>query len=306
LRTLVTGAAGFIGARLLRSLLADPSVREITAVDLAPAPPDPAAKRLRWVRGGIDDPGVLDEVFIGRFDEVFNLVSVAGGLAEREPALGRRVNLDASLNLQDRLAAADGCPRVVYASSIAVYGDMGAGPVSSKTPARPRITYGAHKRMVEIALSDLTRRGEVSGIALRLPGIVARPGASTGFGSAFMSDLLRAFAEGMTYVSPVAPDATCWWMSAACAVRNLRHAAGIEAVGEIQPPALRLSVTEVVNALAEVYGEDRKSLIKYKSDPLIESVFGRYPQLDTADSEALGFTDDGDASGLITAALVDV
>ena len=109
-----------------------------------------------------------------------------------EPALGRRVNLDASLTLFDRLRSAGGRPRVVYASSIAVYGDMGAGPVSSETPARPLITYGAHKRMVEIALSDLTRRGEASGIAVRLPGIVARPGVSTGLGSAFMSDLLHA------------------------------------------------------------------------------------------------------------------
>jgi D-erythronate 2-dehydrogenase len=306
LRTLVTGAAGFIGARLLRSLLDDSSAREITAVDLAPAPPGPAAERLCWVSGAIDDPAVLDEIFTERFDQVFHLVSVAGGLAEREPALGRRVNLDASLNLLDRLAASGGRPRVVYASSIAVYGDMGAGPVSSKTPARPLITYGAHKRMVEIALSDLTRRGDISGIALRLPGIVARPEVSTGLGSAFMSELLRAVAQGRTYVCPVSPEATCWWMSAASVVMNLRHAAAINAVGVVQLPALRLSVTEVLKALADAYGEDRKSLIQFASDPLIESVFGRYPQLDTADSEALGFTDDGAASSLIAAALANV
>ncbi len=306
MRTLVTGAAGFIGARLLGSLLADPSIRAITAVDVAPAPSASATERLRWIRGAIDDPSILDAIFVERFDQVFHLVSVAGGLAERERALGRRVNLDASLNLFDRLAAAGGRPRVVYASSIAVYGDMGAGPVSSKTPARPLITYGAHKRMVEIALFDLTRRREISGVALRLPGIVARPGASTGLGSAFMSDLLRAFAEGRRYVCPVSPDATCWWMSAAAAVQNLLHAAAIEAVGEVQLPALRLSVAEIVSALAGAYGEDRRSLIQYASDPFVESVFGRYPQLDAMDSQALGFVDDGDASSLIAKALADV
>jgi nucleoside-diphosphate-sugar epimerase len=305
LRTLVTGAAGFIGARLLKSLLVDPSVDEITAVDLAPAPPEPFAKRLRWVRGAIDDPAVLDEIFTERFDQVFHLASVAGGRAEREPALGRRVNLDASLNLLDRLTVAGRRPRVVYASSIAVYGDMGAGPVSSKTPTRPMITYGAHKRMVEIALSDLTRRGDISGIAVRLPGIVARPSASTSLGSAFMSDLLRAFAEGRPYVCPVSPEATCWWMSAACVVRNLRLAAAIDAVGEVQLPALRLSVREVVDALAGAYGQTGRSLVQFAPDPFIEGVFGRYPRLDTADSEALGFIDDGAASSLIAAALAD-
>ena len=306
MKTLVTGAGGFIGARLLRSLLADPSVDEITAVDLSPAPSGPALERLRWVRGAIDDSAVLDEIITERFDQVFHLVSVAGALAEREPALGRRVNLDASLNLFDRLAAAGGRPRVVYASSIAVYGDVGPGPVSSRTPARPLITYGAHKRMVEIALSDLTRRGEASGIAVRLPGIVARPGVSNALGSAFMSNLLHAFAEGRPYVCPVSPEATCWWMSATSAVRNLRHAAAIEAVGLVQLPALRLSVTEVMDALADAYGQDHKSLIQFVSDPFIESVFGRYPQLDTADAEALGFADDGGASGLIAAALANV
>ena len=306
MRTLVTGAAGFIGARLLASLLGDPSIGEVTAVDLAPAPPDLTAKRLRWVRGAIDDAALIDEIFAERFDRVFHLASVPGGLAEREPALGRRVNLDASLNLVDRLAAAGNRPRVVYASSIAVYGDMGTEPVSSKTPARPLITYGAHKRMVEIALSDWTRRGDVSGIAVRLPGIVARPGVSTGLGSAFMSDLLRAFAEGRPYVCPVSPEATSWWMSAARVVTNLRHAAAIDAVGAVQLPAPRLSVGEVVNALAGAYGEDRRSLITYAPDPLIESVFGRYPLLDAADSEALGFVDDGDARGLVASALADV
>jgi hypothetical protein len=120
-----------------------------------------------------------------------------------------------------------------------------------------------------------------------------------------MSDLLRAFAEGRSYVCPVSPQATCWWMSAASAVKNLRHAGAIEAVGVVQLPALRLSVAQVVNALARAYGEDRKSLIQYKPDPFIASVFGSYPLLETTDSEALGFSDDGAASGLIAAALAN-
>ena len=302
MRALVTGAAGFIGSKLLDLLRADPSVSRITAIDLAPSP-FPATKSLRWVSGAIGDAAILDETFTEGFDCVYHLVSVPGGLAEREPRLGRRVNLDASLDLLDRLAAAGGRPRFVYASSIAVYGELGAGPIGSRTPTNPMITYGAHKRMVEIALADFTRRGDICGIALRLPGVIARPGASGGLGSAFMSDLPRAFSQGQSYVCPVSREATCWWMSAATAAANLRHAAGIEATGVYQLPALHLSVGEIVGALSRAFGEDRERLITYKPQPAIEAVFGRFPALEATDSRLLGFTDDGSAAALLKAAL---
>ena len=206
MRVLVTGAAGFVGAALLRSLVRDSETTSLTLVDLVRHPLAEASERMRWISGGLDEPAILDEIFVERFDIAFHLASVPGGLAERDRTLGRSVNLDATLNLFDRLADAGGRPRVVYASSVAVYGEMAGEPVGPRTPARPVITYGAHKRMVEIALADLSRRGEISGIALRLPGIVARPGSSAGFGSAFMSDLLRSAAKGEPYVCPVSPD----------------------------------------------------------------------------------------------------
>jgi nucleoside-diphosphate-sugar epimerase len=303
MRVLITGAAGFVGAALLRSLISDSETARLTAVDLVRHPLAEASGRVRWISGGLDEPAVLEEIFAERFDVAFHLASVPGGLAERDRTLSRRVNLDATLDLFDRLADSSQRTRIVYASSVAVYGKMAGEPISSQTPAQPAITYGAHKRMVEIALADLTRRGEVSGIALRLPGIVARPGASAGFGSAFMSDLLRSAAKGEPYVCPVSLDATGWWMSASRAVTNLRHAAGIEYAGEIQLPALRQSIAEIVDALAHAYGEDRRSLIRYEPDARIEAVFGRYPELDARDAEALGFAHDSSASELIAAAL---
>ncbi|MDU6378302.1 MAG: NAD-dependent epimerase/dehydratase family protein, partial [Bradyrhizobium sp.] len=246
MRILVTGAAGFIGRALLQRLLVDTDGADITGLDLVAAPPEASGARLSWISGGLDDRAVLEQLGAASFDRVFHLASVPGGRAEVEPALGRRVNLDASLDLLQLLAQHGNRPRVVYASSIAVYGALSGAPVSAQTEARPLISYGAHKRMVEIALADHTRRGELSGIALRLPGIVARPRPVSGFGSAFMSELLHAVSAGESYACPVSPDATAWWLSAKVAVDNLIRAGEIDVCGTLQLPALRLSIAEVM------------------------------------------------------------
>src|SRR5271165_4749447 len=95
------------------------------------------------------------------------------------------------------------------------------------------------------------------------------------------------------YVWPVSPRATAWWMSARCAARNLIEAASIDACGVVQLQALRLSVGEVVDALARIYGPDRRALIRFEPDERTEALFGRYPELSTAREEALGFAHDG-------------
>ena len=303
MRILVTGAAGFLGRALLRTLASRSRDDQITALDIAPPSNAEATGQISWLSGALDDRDTMERARLQDFDVIYHLASVPGALAEREPALGRRVNLDATLDLFDRLAACGRRPRVVYASSVAVYGDMDGRPIGVDSPARPTSTYGAHKRMAEIALSDHSRRGELSGIALRLPGLIARPGKSAGFGSAFMSELPRAYAAGKPYVCPVSPEATAWWMSAGCAARNLLRAASIDVCGEVQLPALRLSVAEIVDALSDLFGPDRRSLISFKPDERIEALFGRFPKLSTARDEALGFADDGSSITLIKEAL---
>ncbi len=158
--------------------------------------------------------------------------------------------------------------------------------------------------MVESAVSDLARRGDVDGRALRLPGIVARPREPNGLRSAFMSDLMRAFAEGVPYQCPVSPEATAWWMSARCCVNNLIHAAELDGASlgaqrVWQLPVLHLSIAQVVDALAERYGQDRRTLLSYAPDAGLQALFAQMPPLKTPQARAAGFNHDRNAAALV-------
>ena len=312
MRVLVTGANGFIGRSLVLRLLETGSLRgkpisSIILLDkvLNDFPEDP---RLRCSSGNIGDAALLRRVMADGIDVVFHLVSIAGGAAEAHYSLGYDVNLLASLELLDQLRQQPGTPVLVYASSVAVYGASGVRRMDETAAAAPELSYGAHKLMVEIALNDLARRGEVDGRAVRLPGIVARPPAPNGLRSAFMSDLLHAYAAGDAYCCPVSSQAQCWWMSARCCVDNLIHMAELQeaALGGQriwQLPLLRLSISQVIDALAAQYGEHTRELITFAPDEQLEAAFGRFPPMKTPKARAIGLRHDGNASVLVRNAL---
>ncbi|WP_119153543.1 NAD-dependent epimerase/dehydratase family protein [Caldimonas tepidiphila] len=311
-QVLVTGAGGFVGRELVHRLLLQPSLRQLVAVDQrldTAEAPWLGDERVVRLEGDFGSTALLEQALAQPPDLVFHLASVPGSLAEREPELGTRVNLDASLELLQRLAqqgpgGGGKVPRVVFASSVAVYGPLDPkGTASEATPARPVLSYGAHKLMTEILLADLSRRGQLDGVSLRLPGIVARPLSPTGHGSAFMSDLIRRLKAGEAYDCPVGPQARAWWMSLPCCVDNLLHAArlGAERLPPgrvVQLPVITAMVSEVVWAIESSRGGKRADIC-YRLDGPLEPHFGRYPLLETPAARALGFVDDGSLLNLI-------
>ncbi|WAC59036.1 NAD-dependent epimerase/dehydratase family protein [Brevundimonas sp. SL130] len=304
MRILVTGADGFLGRAMVRRL-ADLDGATVVATDRAfstPAPADGVEQR----SGDLSDASFLAELTQTAFDWVFHLASMPGSLAERDPEAGRRVNLLVPIALAEALARARSAirPRLVFASSIAVYGDLGEAVVTPSTPTTPTLSYGAHKLMTEFFLSDLHRRGDLSAVSLRLPGLVARPLEESGHGSAFMSRLIRHAAAGASYDCPVGPDAVCWWMSRETAANALLHAAqGAFAATVVQPPALRLTTAEVAEAAAALGGSPLK--VSWGSDAALTRLFGALPPLDASAAIDLGFPRDADAAALVRAALRD-
>ncbi|HEU4460040.1 MAG TPA: NAD-dependent epimerase/dehydratase family protein [Methylibium sp.] len=309
MRVLVTGAAGFVGRALVERLRgeAEPSSR-LVALDRSFAQAPAAWRddaRLELVEGDFGDAAVLDHALAEPPARVFHLASIPGSLAEREPALGLRVNLLASIELLTRLAALPRAPRLVFASSVAVYGALPAdGAIDEDQPLAPLLSYGAHKQMLEVLIADASRRGEIDGISLRLPGIVARPAQPSGHGSAFMSELIRRTAAGERYDCPVSAEARCWWMSLPCCIDNLLHAATLApqrlaASRAVQLPVLSATTGEVAAAAAH----GRGVLPQWRSEPAIEALFGRMPPLHTPRARALGFACDGDLARLVRRAL---
>jgi nucleoside-diphosphate-sugar epimerase len=320
MNVLITGANGFIGRalteRLLRAEPSAPGLQPVGRLTLADLKFDGAENpRVGRLSGSIADKALLTRAFATPIDLIFHLASIPGGTAEQQYELGRQVNLDATLELLERShlqAAARGKPAVfVFASSIAALGAPLPATVDDTTLPRPNLTYGAHKLIGEILAADFARRGWVDARCIRLPGIVARPPQRTGQLSAFLSDIIRDLAEGRTFTCPVSADATTWLMSVHCIVDNLLHAASLspERCAERRVwtlPALRCSMTELVGAIATVYGAGCLGRVSFSSNPRLEANFGRYPPLATPAADAAGFRHDGDLPTLVRRALAPI
>jgi nucleoside-diphosphate-sugar epimerase len=307
MKILVTGAGGFIGREVLRclALLRD---AEVVAFD-ARLTGLTATRQLRLQAGDLADAAARAAAIGDGVDALIHLAAVPGGAAEADPALSQRVNIDATLDLFHAVAHTGKCPRVVFSSSIAVYGDpLPAAGVDDATPLAPRMLYGAHKAMAETMVATLSRRGAIDGMSLRLPGIVARPQGPSGMKSAFMSLLFHQLRAGQPFVSPVSPQGAMWLMSVSQCADNLVRAVistdtdQLPADRALTLPAQRITMQALVDAVARQTGV-AASMVTYAPDAALQAGFAAQPPLTTQAADAAGFVHDGDIDTLVARAL---
>lgn len=302
MKIIVTGAGGFVGRHLATALLQQG--HEVVGIDSATdAVPDGA----RAIEGDLGDRAVRKAALDAGCDGLVHLATVPGGAAEADPEASRRINIDAMYDLLLEASAANAGVRVVYASSIAVYGDPLPVKVDDDTALSPKMIYGGHKAMMEDAVAMFSNRGAIDGVTVRLPGILARPKGPSGMKSAFMSNLFHALRTGESFVCPVSPGGTIWAQSLDRVAANFVHALELDS-GLLPPtravtlPALRLRMQDLAKEIARQCGVS-EGLVSYQPDAALEAAFAAQPPLATPAAERAGFAHDGKLAILVESAL---
>src|SRR6476659_3863395 len=228
MRVVITGACGFLGRRVALQLLARGDVDELVLFDNATsALPLPEHKRLSVVTGDIADSHTVRRVITRDTDAVFHLAAIVSGQAEADTDLGYRVNLDGTRAVLDACRALGTSPRLIFASSLAVYGGALPPAVGDDTALTPQTSYGTQRAIGELLVNDYSRKGFVDGRALRLPTVVVRPGRPNRAASTFASSIIREPLAGRDAVCPVSPDTVMALASPRRLVEGLVHALGI-------------------------------------------------------------------------------
>jgi nucleoside-diphosphate-sugar epimerase len=316
MRIVITGGCGFLGRRVAIRLLQQGcglgSIDELVLFDnAAPALPLPEDKRVRLVTGDIADPATVSRLIGPGTDAVFHLAAVVSGEAEANTELGYRVNLDGTRAVLDACRALGTSPRLVFASSLAVYGGTLPPSVGDDTALTPQTSYGTQKALGELLVNDYSRKGFVDGRALRLPTVVVRPGRPNRAASTFASSIIREPLCGQDAVCPVTPDTIMALASPRRIVEGLVHAlslpgAAFGASRSLQLPGFSVAVGEMAAALRRAGGEAAHARISWQPDPVIQAIVSGWPRgLATPRAEALGFDRDRDIDEVIAAFIED-
>lgn len=313
----ITGAAGLVGRKLVERLVADGTLngRDITdmlLIDVVePAVPEGAGFAVETQAVDISSPGAFDRLAALAPDVVFHLAAIVSGEAELDFDKGYRINLDGTRGLYEAVRHGGFNPRLVFTSSIAVFGAPFPDAIGDEFLNAPLTSYGAQKAMGELMLADYTRKGMFDGIGIRLPTIVVRPGKPNKAASGFFSGIIREPLMGERAVCPVSRDVMHWMASPRSAVGFLIHAAGLDGddVGprrNLTMPGIAVTVGEMVESLERVAGSEPVSRIDWQPDPFIVKIVDGWPRrFDASRATALGFTAETDMDQIIRVFIED-
>ena len=316
MKVVITGGAGFIGRQLAERLLAlgelpgrdgkQQPIDELVLFDtVEPAPFKTPDKRVRAVTGDIADRALVARTIDGKTGSVFHLAAVVSAAAEADFDLGMRVNVEGTQAVLEACRALPQPARLVFTSSIAVFGGDMPPTLVDTTPLTPQTSYGAQKAIGELLLNDYSRKGFVDGRALRLPTIVVRPGKPNKAASTFASSILREPLAGQEAICPVERSARMWILSPRRAVESLLHAHALPAERwgtnrSLTLPGIEVSIGDMVDGLGRVAGKGPVGRIKWQADAHIQKIVAGWPyRFDPARAKSLDFSPDKTVDDII-------
>ncbi len=304
MKVLIIGGAGMIGRKLAERLARDGAVAgkaisKLTLYDVVPgAAPGGAKMPVAVATGDLPAPGEADKLLADRPDVIFHLAAIVSGEAEQDFDKGYRINMDGTRGLLEATRKAGHKPRIVFASSIAVFGAPFPDAIGDEFFNTPLTSYGTQKAICELLISDYSRKGFVDGISIRLPTICVRPGKPNKAASGFFSNIMREPLAGQEAVLPVSDGVMHWHASPRAAVGFMLHAVGID-LAKVGPrraltmPGLAVTVGEQIAALRKVAGDKVVARIRREPDPFIEQIVAGWPRnFDPRRARALGFKAD--------------
>jgi nucleoside-diphosphate-sugar epimerase len=318
MHVLCTGAAGMIGRKLTERLrqdgmLAGRAISRLTLMDIV-APAEPAGAGADIVSAAIDlsSPAAAASVIAGRPDVIFHLAAIVSGEAETDFEKGYAVNFAGTRALLEAIRLAGNYhPKLVFASSIAVFGAPFPEAIPDDFIHAPLTSYGTQKAMSELLLADYSRRGFLDGVGIRLPTIVVRPGKPNKAASSFFSSIIREPLAGEEAVLPVAESVRHWFASPRAAVAFLVHAAGLERdrLGphiNVTMPGFSCTVGEQIAALTRIAGPKVAARIRREPDALVERIVTGWPQnFEARRAAELGFVAEKSFDDIIRAHIED-
>jgi nucleoside-diphosphate-sugar epimerase len=319
MKILVIGAAGMVGAKLVKRLCEEgrvggTAISTLLRHDVVMAGPPPAsAFDIQTFMGDLSEDGEAAKLVASRPDLIFHLAAIVSGEAEANFEKGYRINLDGTRNLFEAIRkVGDGYkPRVIFTSSIAVFGAPFPEAISDEFFTTPLTSYGTQKAIDELLLSDYSRRGFFDGIGLRFPTICVRPGKPNLAASGFFSGIIREPLSGQEAVLPVGEDVRHWHASPRAAIGFLMHAAQMDSVPlgarrNITLPGVSCTVGEQIAALGRVAGPQFVKHIRREPNETIMKIVAGWPRnFDPKRGLSLGFKAENSFDDIIRVHIAD-